>query len=145
MPTSIEPPRWPWPVTAAAKLAALATGVVFPFKALLAVEFVGSRFGSFAGLLTPAFIAICIGALCTVLRIERITFALALGLFSGMFALWIPVVLVGFMVPVVFIPVLGLYAYLVPFTAIKMRELVESRRRDHPSEQLAPVADQPPK
>jgi len=66
----------------------------------------------------PPLLAIAIGALCAVFKIVHVAPALGCGVFLGAIIVWTPITLANMLFPIIFVPVLFIYAALVPTGAL---------------------------
>lgn len=66
----------------------------------------------------PPLLAIAIGVLCAVFKIVHVAPALGWGVFLGAIIVWTPITLANMLFPIIFVPVLFIYAALVPTSAL---------------------------
>ncbi|MCZ2498098.1 hypothetical protein GN316_15135 [Xylophilus sp. Kf1] len=77
----------------------------------------------------PLLAAICLGGLCVAFKTVHLSNNLGWGVFVGALIFWMPITLANYLFPLIFVPVLGVYAALVPLSASFMSKAIKRLNR----------------
>jgi hypothetical protein len=104
--------------------------IAFNFGAIIAVctGIVGIRSDVLLIMnVVPPLVAVLLGSFCAALKIERFVTPISWGVFVGAVIFWMPITLANYFFPIIFIPIFGIYAAVVPSSAY-----VTSKMLAHP-------------